>query len=321
MDIKSYYTEKRRRRIKLIFNPASGTPNESPVQLMDIVRELQAWKFVPEVCLLDRECDLQKIVSETLSQRINLFVACGGDGTVSAVAKAITGKPATLGIIPTGTQNNVALSLGIPKDIPESIAILRTGRRTKADVGMVTCGDVVTPFLEVCSVGLMSSLFPFGDGIQHGHLEQIGDFLTTLATSAPSKMKLKLDDRQEIIATGHVVIVSNMPYIGRHYQVGGDTAWKDGLLDILLFASLSKLDLVGCAFKSGADIREMEDPRIQRFRVRRADIDTDPNMQVMADGIALGEGAMHIEVRHHSLAVMIASPVKKVQTEPVQSAT
>jgi len=271
---------------------------------------------VPEVCVLDLDCDLSKIVSETLTKGIHLFVACGGDGTINAVAKVLAGRSATLGIIPAGTQNDIALSLGIPKDIPAAVAILRTGRRIKADTGKVICGDIETPFLELCSVGLMSSLFPSGDDIQHGHLERIGDFLATLATSAPSKIKLLLDNRQEIIATGHVVLITNMPYIGRHYQVGEATAFHDGLLDILLFASLSKLDLLGCAFKEGTNVCELEDPRIQRFRARRADIDTNPEMPIMADGIALGEGAVHVEVHHHSLAVMTGVPTKKMPIEP-----
>ncbi|MBK9613510.1 hypothetical protein [Candidatus Amarobacter glycogenicus] len=53
----------------------------------------------------------------------------------------------------------MALSLGIPTDIPAAIAILRTGRRIKVDVGMAAQGNMNTPFLEVCSVGLVSTLF------------------------------------------------------------------------------------------------------------------------------------------------------------------
>jgi diacylglycerol kinase (ATP) len=315
MDIKSYYTEKRRKRVKLIFNPASGGVNDSPVQLMDIIGALQAWKFVPEVCLLNSECDLPKAVNDAIARGIRLFVACGGDGTISSVSKVLKGRPATLGIIPTGTQNNIARSLGIPVDVAASVAILRTGRRIKADVGMVTHGNVQTPFLEICSVGLMSSLFPSGDDIQHGHLDRIGDFLATLVASSPSKIKMLIDNQQEVITTAHVVLISNMTYVGRHYHVGEKTSFQDGLLDILLFANLSKLDLLGCSFK-GTDMRESEDPRIQHFRARRVDIDTNPDMQIMADGIALGDGAVHIEVERHSLAIMISKPAKETAEPP-----
>ena len=49
-----------------------------------------------------------------------------------------------------------------------------------------------------------------------------------------------LDDNQEIHNLGHVVLVSNMPYIGFHYQVGTVASFKDGLLDVLFFADLDR---------------------------------------------------------------------------------
>ncbi len=124
----------------------------------------------------------------------------------------------------------MALSLGIPTDIPAAIALLRTGRRVKVDVGMATYqaaspegGEITTPFLEVCSVGLISTLFPSVDDVQHGNLARVGDFLATLVGSPPAEIHLVLDDKQEVHALGHVVLVSNMPYIGHHYQIGADS--------------------------------------------------------------------------------------------------
>jgi diacylglycerol kinase (ATP) len=192
------------------------------------------------------------------------------------VAGALTGTPsgrATLGIIPTGTQNNVALSLGIPADIPAAIAILRTGRRIKVDVGLAACGKVVRPFLLACVAGLASAIFPSADDIQHGNLARIGDFLAALVASPPAEMHLVLDNKQEVHTQGHVALVSNMPYAAQKV-VGGGT----------------------------------EDPRIHHFRARRVDMDTQPAMPVMADGLDLGEGPLHISVQRHALAVMVGKP-------------
>ena len=188
-----------------------------------MIHEMQAWKLVPEAFLVEAGCDLPGVVQDALAQGIRMFVVCGGDGTISAVAGILAGtlQCATLGIIPIGTQNNTALSLGIPTDIPAAIAILRTGRRIKVDVGMATYqasspegGEITTPFLEVCSVGLISTLFPSVDDVQHGNLARVGDFLTTLVGSAPAEIHLVLDDKQEVRSLGHVVLVSNMPFIG-----------------------------------------------------------------------------------------------------------
>ena len=306
-------TNKRHMRAKLIFNPGAGESRNPPVGMVDVIHEMQAWKIVPEAYLLEPGGDLPGVVRDALADGMRMFVVCGGDGTISAVAGILAGTRATLGIIPVGTQNNIALSLGIPEDIPSAIAILRTGRRIKVDVGSVVCGKITTPLVEVCSVGLITTLFPSADDIQHGSLAAIGDFLATLASSPPAEIHLLLDDNQEVHNVGHVVLVSNMPYIGLHYQVGSAASFKDGLLDVLFFSDLSKLDLLGHIFQGVDAGSKLEDPRIQHFLVRSVNINTHPAMPVMVDGIALGEGQVRIEIQRHVLGVMAGLPAPNVQ--------
>src|SRR5512140_2305133 len=241
IDIKSLMAKKHHIRAKLIFNPIAGAARPEPVQIVDVIREMQAWRLVPEAYLVEPDGDLPEVVQKALEDGFRLFVVCGGDGTISSVAHCLIGTDATLGIIPIGTQNNTALSLNIPDDVPAAIALLRTGRRIKVDMGMATCGKVTTPFLEACSVGLASALFPSVDDIQHGNLTKIGEFLATLTSTPPSKIHLLLDNDQEIDNVGHVALVSNMPYIGLHYQLASLDAFNDGFLDVLFFAELNKL--------------------------------------------------------------------------------
>lgn len=300
----SIYTNKRRKRVKLIFNPASGAAKKASLQLMDIIKELQAWNFVPEPFLTEPKTDYAGLVSDAIEQGIRMFVICGGDGTVSAVARAMLGKKAVIGIIPTGIQNNVALSLGIPSDIRSAIALLRTGKIMKADIGMVTCGNDIIPFLEICSVGLFSALFQSGDEIQHGDISRIGDFLSTLTTSSPSKISLLLDNKHEIQEEGHVVLVSNMPYIGRNYRVGADDAYTDGMLDVLFCADVPKLDLMMGYMLKKPESNIPVDSRIKHYKVRNLVIETHPPMPVMIDGSACKEGTVRIGIRRHALAIM-----------------
>ena len=315
LDKTPYSTNKRHMRAKLIFNPGAGTTGKSPVQLMDVISEMQAWKLVPEAFLVEPGCDLSVVVQNALSQGIRMFVVCGGDGTILAVAGALIGTGATLGIIPTGTQNNVALSLGIPSDIPAAIAILRTGRRIKVDVGMAACGKIVRPFLLACMAGLASAIFPSADDIQHGNLARIGDFLAALVASPPAEMRLVLDNKQEIHTQGHVALVSNMPYIGLHFQVSAAAEFNDGLLDVLIFTDLSKMELLGYAAQQIVG-GGTEDPRIQHFQARRIDMDTQPAMPVMADGLDMGEGTLHITVQRHALAVMVGASASEAGPLP-----
>ncbi|HCC79237.1 MAG: hypothetical protein A2X25_15420 [Chloroflexi bacterium GWB2_49_20] len=311
---KTYTTNQRRMRAKLIFNPGSGVAGESPVQLMDVISEMQAWKLVPEAFLVEPGCDLPGMVQNAIKAGIRMFVVCGGDGTIDVMAGILAGTNATLGIIPTGTQNNVALSLGIPSDIPAAIAILRTGQRIKVDVGLAVCGEIKQPFLEVCSVGLLSALFPAADDIQHGKLSRVGDLLATLVSSPPAEMHLVLDGKQEINTLGHVVLVSNSPYIGPHFQVGTPDSMNDGLLDVLFFADLSKMDLLGYAIQATGSGDKPEDERIQHYQVRKVDVDTHPAMPILVDGLMLAEGSLSIRVQRHALAVMVGSKVTEQAT-------
>ncbi len=313
MDV--HFTNKRSLPAKLIFNPSAGAARPTPIDIVDVIHEMQNWNLVPEAFLVEPGCDLPGVIEDALSRGIRMFAVCGGDGTISAVASRLVGTHATLGVIPIGSQNNTALSLGIPADVPAAVAILRTGKRIKVDVGMATCGGITTPFLEVCSVGLVSTLFPTADDIQHGNLAQIGNFLTTLAGSPPAEIRLLMDKKQEIHNLGHVLLVSNMPYIGFHYQVGSLASFQDGLLDVLFFADLSKLELLGYVLQ-GVGEGKPEDPRIQHFHVRRVEIDTQPAMPVMTDGNPLGEGLVRIEVKRHALAVMVSQVAPVLVEQP-----
>ncbi|MDF2685149.1 MAG: hypothetical protein K0S55_330 [Clostridia bacterium] len=303
---------KRHKHVKLIFNPLSGKSKESSVQLMDVIKEMQSLMIIPEPFLIEPGCDLDDVVKDSVAKGYRMIIACGGDGTISSVARSIvnTNANVTLGVIPTGTRNNVALSLGIPADISAAIALLRTGRRLKFDIGLCKCKEAKTPFIEVCSIGLFSKLFSAGDDIQHGKIMRIGDFIETFVTTPPSEIRLTLDDKREVNQLGHVVLISNTPYVGINNKVSSPNCFRDGYLDVLVLANQSKTDLIGNVLK-GSLTNHQEDPRIQHYRVRKVTVDTKPAMTVMADSVTIGEGFVLIEVQKHALTVMSPSLAAK----------
>jgi diacylglycerol kinase (ATP) len=289
---------------KLIFNPIAGAPDETPLQLVDVINELQSWNILPEVYLVEPDSDLAMVVQDALQRGLGMFVVCGGDGTIDSVAAELADGQATLGIIPIGTRNNIALSLGIPEDIHKAAALLRTGRRIRVDLGLVSCGGIQRHFLEICSVGLLSSLYPPADDIQHGKFARIGDLLAELVSSQPAEMRLVLGKHREINTRGHMLLAANMPYVGPHYRIAPEGIFNDGLLDVVVFTSLSKLDLLSDALQIAEG--RLQDPRMQSYRVSNVEIHTDPPMPILADGVSLGEGPLHITVQRHSLPVMVA---------------
>ena len=77
-----------------------------------MIGEMQSWKLVPEAYLVEPGCDLPGVVKMRPNGGIRMFVVCGGEGTIYAIAGILADTDATLGIIPIGTRNNTALSLG-----------------------------------------------------------------------------------------------------------------------------------------------------------------------------------------------------------------
>ena len=290
-------------KAKLIFNPAAGNPAESATQLVELLCQLQTQRIEPEVLLVKPEMRLSAIAQSAAQAGAKIVIVSGGDGTIENVALGLVGSRTTLGIIPTGSRNNIARSLGIPiGNLAAAVTLLREGRRLKIDVGHVRHRKGSRFFLEAGAVGLASALYPSADDIQHGDLGKIGEFLSTLVSAAPSEIRLRLDhQRAEIVVHGHLVLVANMPIMGANFQIGPDISFDDRHLDVLVYSNLNKRDLIGHVIQL---VATAPDTRIQRYRAKSIAIKTEPAMPVMADGVLLGDGSVTVTLKPRSLAVM-----------------
>ncbi len=305
-------------RVKVIFNPQSGALAATPDSLQVILRALQAADLLPEVYLVEPERELRPVVKDALRRGHRRFVVCGGDGTIDTVASALAGTRGALAIVPAGTRNNVAYSLGVPDDPAAVAQLVRAGQRRQIDVGLAECGREQRVFLEACSVGLLSALFPATDELQHGHLAKLGDLLSTLIASPVAEMRLTVDGQPALHTQGHIVLAANMPFIGPRFRVAAHSALDDGLLDLVVYAELSKLDLLGSVIQSATG--GSEDARIRHYQVRQAVVETNPPMPVVVDGFPFGAGGpLRLSVRRRALNV-IAPPAAPEPSETQPSA-
>jgi YegS/Rv2252/BmrU family lipid kinase len=289
-------------RAKLIFNEIAGRSNESPQQLADILIELQNWNILPEVYMVHPESHVESVVRSAINGGIKLIVVAGGDGTIDSVVGAMIDSSATLGIIPTGTRNNLAFNLGIPDTITGAVALLREGRRLKIDVGKIRHGRASRWFLEDATLGLLSDIYPFADSVQHGDLTQIGNLLSTVVSSTPSRLRMNLEGRKRIDMSAYMVLIANMPYIGPRFQISPDVSWNDNRLDIFVFSDMSKLNLISYAVQSTGGA--VEDARVKHYHIKRVNIYSDPPMPVLADGVLLDPGPVTAQVHPRALAIM-----------------
>jgi YegS/Rv2252/BmrU family lipid kinase len=266
---------------------------------------MQARHIMAEVFIVQPDSDVGAIVRRAIDDGTRLIVVSGGDGTVDTVAHAMTGTPVKLGIIPTGTRNNLALNLGIPLDIPGAVALLREGTPLRIDVGRATSEGNTRYFLELVTIGLLSDIYPLADDFQHGDLTRLGELLNTFVSATPSQAKLTLDRARKVGATGHVVLVANMPFIGPNLQIDPNVSFRDGLLDVFVVSDMNKLLLLNFALRTLAG--NVDQAAIRHFQVKQLKLSSEPAMSVMADGAQLGSGTAKIEILPEALTVMAGS--------------
>ncbi len=136
------------RSIDVVLNAGSGGTVGETAQ--DIVSQFGEHGVEARVHELREGGDIKSVVSQAINGRGDALVACGGDGTVNAVAAAAleTGKP--LGVLPLGTLNNFSKDLGIPQDLASAVKVVIEARTTRIDVAEVN-GQI---FINNSSIGL-----------------------------------------------------------------------------------------------------------------------------------------------------------------------
>lgn len=120
-------------RYYFIINPASRKGSIETKK--EIIAFFEAEKAEAVVDFWTSDKTVQSMVIEAVEKNFDTVVACGGDGTVMEVGKALIGHNINLGIIPLGSGNGIARHFSIPSNIQESLEILITQKAQKMDVG------------------------------------------------------------------------------------------------------------------------------------------------------------------------------------------
>jgi diacylglycerol kinase family enzyme len=124
------------------------------------------------------------IAQKAVKDGYDVVIAMGGDGTIGAVIRGIAGSKARLGIIPAGTENDIARSLGIPEDLKEACAIIASGHTRKVDLGSITTKDRKNHyFFMMIAIGLTATLYPMVNDVPNGKFGGVMEAIKTKSHS------------------------------------------------------------------------------------------------------------------------------------------
>ncbi|HEY2513954.1 MAG TPA: diacylglycerol kinase family protein, partial [Polyangiaceae bacterium] len=187
-------------RVTLIHNPDAG--GGSVPDRAEIVDALESFGW------RTRAVDRSQL-EDVIKKPGDALLVAGGDGTVGKVAKRLAGTGVPMAVIPTGTANNVARTLGVGVDARSAIDGLPRAIVRGVDLGVLDrhCGEE-QPFLEGMGVGLFASVLAERATKKHKKLRRAFRLLANeLETFEPLRTKLDVDGRD---LSGHYLLVSVM---------------------------------------------------------------------------------------------------------------
>ena len=140
-------------RVTLVQNHAAGAGASAQRQFQKALE-----KAGHAVTAVDPDRDLGK----SLQRKTDVVIAAGGDGTVLSVARRLVKSPVPLVILPLGTANNLARSVGAAHDVEGLLSVLEDPFERDLDIGLATGSWGERPFCESAGVGLFTDLLREG---------------------------------------------------------------------------------------------------------------------------------------------------------------
>jgi diacylglycerol kinase (ATP) len=286
--------------IAVLTNPTSGkgrggrTTDQVLPRLRDagyVVRNL-AGRNADEALDLAWQC---------VSEGIETLAVVGGDGMVHLAVQALAGSDTRLGLIPAGTGNDVARSLGIPrKDTAAATDIVIGGRQRTIDLARIGSKYFVTVlaagFDAIVNERANSMTWPKGQ--MRYNLATVAE----LRTFKPIPYVLEVDGEAQRFEA-MMVAVGNGPSFGGGLRITEGAVMDDGLLDVVVIRPMSKVELVRTYPKLFKGTHVLH-PDYRHLHGKRITIAA-PGITAYADGERLAALPLTVEVVPGALKVLV----------------
>jgi diacylglycerol kinase (ATP) len=287
----------------IIFNPTAGSVGDAQPILAALKR------LRPTALAITKKTgDAQKWSRQAARAGREYIIAAGGDGTLNEVVNGVARarlRP-RIGIVPLGTGNDFARTLGLPLSLKENIAILRNAKTRAIDIVRVQ-SDRARYFVNVSAGGFSGIV---RDKItpeikrNWGPLAYIRGAAAALPKLHAYKTRIVLDEREELSSELYNIVIANGRFVAGGLPIAPDADPADGLLDIILIpkrnaaemALLAAEIILGKHFSSSAIICR----RAKKIAVRSR-----PGMWFNVDGELVGRAPALFQILPRALNFVV----------------
>jgi diacylglycerol kinase family enzyme len=228
-------------RVTLIHNPGAG--NQAGGDAPRLVKLIEAAGHAVRY-----QSAKDEDWKDGLRARADLVVVAGGDGTVARVTRRMVGRGVPVALLPSGTANNIARTLGLlERPFEELVRGWENARRVKLDVGIAEGPWGERYFVEGVGVGLFASLLSRPKRKKKGSTNVVEGALRRLKEAAarcePVELVAALDGKD---ISGRYLLLEavNLRYVGPNLFLAPDSQPGDGQLDVVLVTEAERARLL-----------------------------------------------------------------------------
>jgi YegS/Rv2252/BmrU family lipid kinase len=292
------------KRAALIVNTRSRSGERAFFQALDLLYALGV--PIAATYAVRDPTRLPETVQEAITKEHDLVILGGGDGSVSSVVDFLAGSNAVLGLLPLGTANDFARTLGIPPDLEGACETIARGTVVDVDLGLA--GD--NYYVNVASVGLgpevtqaLSPRLKRTTGALAYPIAAIKAFFH----HKPFSAKLTFPDGEHPPATfGRLlqVAIGNGRFYGGGLAVAPEANIDDRTLDVYAVELGRKRDLFGVVryLKSGEFIHNAS---VHYYETSKVRLETDPPLPINVDGELVAKSPEIFSLAPEALNVLV----------------
>ena len=246
------------------------------------------------------------IAEQAVRQGYDTIVAVGGDGTIREAAGVLAGSGCRLGIIPSGTGNDFARTLGLPHDLDALLDVVSTGNVMAADLGRIDGAY----FVNIAGIGVDTEIVEAVNRsrvIVNGTVTYLLTAIRTVLGYDAPMMTVRVGG-QEIRGRVLVLAIANGEYYGGGIRMVPGARLQDGLFHVLVASDVGRweaLRLLPLTYSG----RHVTHKKCSIYTGSEVTVESDRPLAVQADGSVVGRVPVTFRVAPRALNVLMPAPL------------